>query len=116
MKHFSNVLWVTDGKSENKLVIQRILAVIKKFNSKLTLVHIIDEPPSELAIFSGQHRSEIKKKGDDFLQRQVTKSNSSLQKIVATLKKNGVRANFKVITGKEFVEIYEGSFGINMTW
>ncbi len=105
MKHFSNVLWVTDGKSENKLVIQRILAVIKKFNSKLTLVHIIDEPPSELAIFSGQHRSEIKKKGDDFLQCQVTKSNFSLQKIVATLKKNGVRANFDVVTGKEFIEI-----------
>jgi len=105
MKSFSNVLWVTDGKSENKLVIQRVLAVIKKFNSRLTLVHVIEEPPSELAILSGKRRSEIKKKRDDLLERQVKKSNSSLLKIVATLKKNGVRANFEVVTGKEFVEI-----------
>ncbi len=102
---FSNVLWVTDGTSENKLVIQRVLAVIKKFNSRLTLVHVIEEPPSELTILSGKSRSEIKKKRDDLLKRQVTKSNSILEKIVATLKKNGVRANFKVTTGKEFVEI-----------
>lgn len=102
---FSNVLWVTDGKSENKLVIQRVLAVIKKFNSRLTLVHVIEEPPSELAILSGKRRSEIEKKRNEFLKLQVTKSRSSLQKIVATLKKNGVRANFKVVTGKEFIEI-----------
>jgi nucleotide-binding universal stress UspA family protein len=105
MKSFSNVLWVTDGRSENKLVIQRVLAVIKKFNSNLTLVHIIEEPPSELAILSEKRRSDIKKKRDSFIERQATKSNSSLQKIVTTLKKNGVRANFKVVTGKEFVEI-----------
>ena len=105
MKSFSNILWVTDGKSENKLVIQRVLAVIKKINSRLTLVHVIEEPSSELTILSGKHRSEIKRKRDDFVERQVAQSNSSLQKIVATLKKNGVRANFKVVTGKEFVEI-----------
>ena len=102
---FKNVLWVIDGKSENKLVVQRVLAVIKKFNSKLTLAHVIEELPSELSILSGKNRSEIKKKRDGFLKLQMAKSNSSLEKIVAALKKNGVRANYNVVTGKESVEI-----------
>lgn len=102
---FKNVLWVTDGKNENKLVVQRVLAVIKKFNSRLTLVHVIDEPPLESAIFSGKRRSEIAKNRNELLKVQVKKSQSSLEKIADTLKKNGVRASFKVVTGKEFIEI-----------
>jgi universal stress protein E len=103
--YFKNVLWVTDGKNENKLVVQRVLAIIKKFNSRLTLIHVIEEPPSELAVLSGKRPSEIEKNRNELLRLQVTKSHSSLEKIVATLKKNGVRANFKVVTGKEFIEI-----------
>jgi nucleotide-binding universal stress UspA family protein len=103
--YFKNVLWATDGKNENKLVLQRVLAVIKKFNSSLTLVHVIDEPPLEMAILSGKRRSEISNNRNELLKLQVKKSQSSLEKIVATLKKNGVRANFKVVTGKEFIEI-----------
>lgn len=103
--YFKNVLWVTDGKSENKLVLQRVLALIKNFNSKLTLVHVIEEPSSELAFFSGMNRSAIKKKKIDFQKLQMTNSRSSLEKIVATLKKNGIRADFKVVAGIEFIEI-----------
>jgi universal stress protein E len=103
--YFKNVLWATDGQSENKLVIQRVLAVIKKFNSKLTLVHVIEEPPLETAILSGKSKGEIEKKGKEFLKLEVAKSRANLEKIVVTLKKNGVRANFKVLTGKEFIEI-----------
>jgi universal stress protein E len=110
MKSFSNiyfkkVLWITDGKNENKLVLQRVLAVIKNFNSRLTLVNVIGEPPSELTFFSGNNRSEIKKKTKDFQKLQMAKSHSSLEKIVATLKKNGVRADYKVVAGIESIEI-----------
>ncbi len=59
MKSFSNVLWATDGKSEDKLVIQRVLAVIKKFNSRLTLIHVIEELPSELSILSGKFKVQL---------------------------------------------------------
>lgn len=102
---FKNILWATDGKSENKLVVQRVLAVVKQFNSRLTLIHVIEEPPLESAILFEKRRSEIEKNKNDLLQLQVKKSRASLEKIVATLKKNGVLANFKVLTGKEFIEI-----------
>ena len=105
MKSFSNVLWATDGKSEDKLVIQRVLAVIKKFNSRLTLVHVIEELPSELSILSGKRKSEINKKRNEFLKLKETKSRADLQKIVATLKNQGIRANSMVVTGKVFIEI-----------
>ena len=89
MKSFSNVLWATDGKSEDKLVIKRVLAVIKKFNSRLTLIHVIEELPSELSILSGKRGSEINKQRKELLKLQETKSRASLQKIAATLKIHG---------------------------
>jgi len=105
MKSFSNVLWATDGKSEDKIVIQRVLAVIKKFNSRLTLVHVIEELPTELSVLSGKSKNEINKKRNEFLKLKETRSRASLQKIVTVLKNYGIKANSKVVNGKEFVEI-----------
>ena len=103
--YFKNILWVTDGKNENKLVLQRVLALVKNFNSRLTLVNVIEEPPSNLSFFSGKNKNEIKKKKKELQKLQMTKSQSSLEKIVSTLKKNGIRADFKVVAGIEFIEI-----------
>jgi len=50
----------------------------KKIHSRLTLVHVIEEPSSELALLSAKRRSEIKKKNSDFLKLQVAKSRAIL--------------------------------------
>jgi len=99
MKRFKNILYLADSNGNRDTVFQHAAGLARKNRARLKAVVVL-EAPSERA------RSRLRKKHSLDMQKVLTQSyTAKLEKLVAPLKRSGLRTKTRVLFGKPFIEV-----------
>ncbi len=99
MKRFENILLVTYGSGDRRAAFKRAVRLAKENQARLTLVDVLEKlPPETTTLPKGISHAELEAK---VTRQQHERSD----RLVASIRDEGVDISAKVLVGKPFIEI-----------
>lgn len=113
MKRFNHILLGYNDGCDHRAVLERGISLALKNKARLTVVDVLEDLPGNLKLYITQFSPE------ELLASVVKERSKQLEAFIAPAKKAGVDADFKIFTGKRFIEIIReairGDYDLVMT-
>ncbi len=98
MKRFNNILFVYESAVDGTMALERAITLAENNQAQLTVVEVMDEPPSIAGVVSGKVSAETIQKA------MLEERQERLQRLIETLR-TGIPINTRVLVGTAFLEI-----------
>lgn len=101
MQRFKNILALYDHKIGDEAALERAVSLAKMNGARLTVCQAIEKLPMDaVALFRPLMADEV-----ELQQRFVAERSAHLERLVATIRADGVDVEVKVLSGKPFLEV-----------